>query len=260
MAVFVAASDETDCGTDHRGTFFHCGFLAPEQDWYNIFIPLWKMRVLKGPPLIPHFHMTDMKSKYWCKDNGIDLGEADFRIDEAFGVITAMPSLYPIACEFNAGHVLDVFQRKMQFKTGAIRRFEPDYLAFIGYVDKVLEVVEENYSEAEKVDFVVEAKGETTKRIMEFYDKLPNNLVTLGHPRRGQLMGAFIPAKKDSVPVHAADLLCWYTRRAYEQSLEARDIKRYSKIATRIGARLKLSNEEIETLYAMCLEGQDEKT
>jgi hypothetical protein len=267
MAVFVAASDETDCGND-RGTFFHCGFVAPEFDWYNIFTAMWKKKVLAAAPRIPYFHMNGMRNKQWCEQHGIDRKEAEFRITEAFGVIDAVPRLYPIACEFNAGHVLDIFKQKVKFETGARRRFEPDYLGFIGYVDKVLQYLTAEHPEATRVDFIVEAKEETTNRIREFFERMPADYHATGYSHFGNLIGALIPVTKvdsprrsdDCLLTHAADLLSWYTRRAHERALDDRDVKRYSKIATREGERLQLSDAEIEKLYEFCVGESDEES
>ena len=259
MAVFLAASDETDCGVNHEGTFFYCGFLAPEQDWANIFTPLWDARVLKGPPRITEFHVTDLKNKHGCEKNGIDLKEADFRITEAFGAISAIPSLTPIACEFNGGHLRTVFERKVQFSTGAHRRFEPDYLGFFGYVVGVLGRIKHYHPEAQKVDFVVERNSEITKRIQEFYVTIPAALVSLGDSGLTNLMGEIIPAGKDCIPLHAADLLCWYTRRAHLKSLGPKDLERYSVIAKRKGARIILPDDQLECMYSACIEEPNEQ-
>ncbi len=249
MAVFLAASDETDCGVNHEGTFFYCGFLAPEQDWANIFTPLWDACVLKGPPRITEFHVTDLKNKHGCEKNCIDLKEADSRISEAFGMISAIPSLSPIACELNGGHLRKVFERKVKFSTGAHRRFEPDYLGFLGYVVGVLEHVRHFHPEAQKVDFVVERNGEFTKRIQEFYVTILADLVSQGDSGLANLMGEIIPAGKDRIPLHAADLLCWYTRRAHLKSL----------IAKRKGVRINWSDDQLECLYSACIGEPNER-
>jgi hypothetical protein len=254
MAVFLAASDETDCGKSDEGTFFHCGFLAPKQDWENIFEPMWDARVLKGPPRITEFHVNDLKNKSKCEKNGIDLKKADSRISEAFGVISAIRSLTPIACELNVGHLRKVFESKVKFSTGALRQFEPDYLSFIGYVFGVLEHVRLSHPEAQKVDFVVERNGEITKRIQEFYETIPAVLELLGDSGLSSLMGDIIPAGKDHTPLHAADLLCWYTRRAHLESLEPKDLQRYSVIAKRKGARITWSDGDLECMYSACIE------
>ena len=67
MVVFVAASDETDYDVNHEGTFYYSGFLASEQDWINTFTPMWDARVLKGPPRITEFHVTDLRKNTGVK-------------------------------------------------------------------------------------------------------------------------------------------------------------------------------------------------
>jgi hypothetical protein len=219
---------------------------------------MWDACVLKGPPRITEFHVTDLKNKHGCEKNGIDLKEADFRITEAFGAISAIPSLTPIACEFNGGHLRKIFERKVKFSTGAHRRFEPDYIGFCGYVVGVLGRIKHFHPEAQKVDFVVERNGEITKRIQEFYVTIPAALELLDSGL-ANLMGEIIPAGKDRTPLHAADLLCWYTRRAHLKSLEPKDLQRYSVIAKRKGARITLSDEELECLYSACIEEPNEQ-
>jgi hypothetical protein len=259
VAVFTAFADETDCGVHHEGTFFYCGFLAPEQDWANIFVPLWDARVLKGPPRITEFHATELKNKYGCQKYGIDLGEADFRIGEAFGVISAIPSLAPVCCELNGGHLRKIFERKVKFSTGAMRPFEPDYLAFYGFVFGVLGRLKHFHPEAEKVDFVVERKNGITNRLQEFHAKMPRVLRELGLPDLADLLGEVIPGGKDRFPLHAADLICWYTRRSHENNLEMKDMQRYSVIGKRKGVRIDLSDDELEKLYSAMIEGPDDQ-
>ena len=142
----------------------------------------------------------------------------------------------------------------MKFSTGAYRRFEPDYLGFFGYVVGVLGRIKHFHPDAQRVDFVIERNGEIRKRIQEFYVTIPASLVSLGDPSLASLMGEIIPAGKDRIPLHAADLLCWYTRRAHLNSLEPRDLQLYSVIAKRKGARITWSDEELERLYSACIE------
>src|SRR5689334_19334212 len=59
MAVFISASDEYS-GSDGSGSFLFAGYIGPEKDWSDFFVPAWRQRVLDGPPTIPYLHMTEI--------------------------------------------------------------------------------------------------------------------------------------------------------------------------------------------------------
>lgn len=254
MAVFIAASDEAS-GKTHRDTFRHGGFLAPEEDWFNIFAPLWDTRVLKGPPRIEYLHMTEIRSRGWRESHGLTRSEGEFRVDEAFGVIRAIPSLTPLAFRVNAGRVFDVIKKKLHFSsTNADRPFLPDYLAFSAYAFTVLEYVALKRPEATKVDFMIERKKGVTSYIQEFFDCMKGSAASLKRGHLVPLIGQLIPVDKDRVPVQAADLLCWYSQRAAENNLDARDVRRYASIAGRNGINAEWPDELIDELYASLVE------
>lgn len=254
MTVFNAYSDESS-GADRRSMFYYAGYVAPKSDWEDIFAPLWDERVLKGPPRIPYLHMTDIRKEVWRQEHGITRSEGEFRIDEAVGVLSAIPTLMPVGSQLNASTVLDVFQQKFLTKKGARKKMAPDYFGFLAYAFVVLKYVSENYPGAERVDFFVENNGEITKHIQEFHGTIEGNLRALGSPRMASLLGDLIPAGKDMLPLQAADVGCWFSRRSWEHSLDQRDLKRMRKLKN--GLLQIWKDDRVEALYREAIQREN---
>ncbi|HEY1679394.1 MAG TPA: DUF3800 domain-containing protein [Candidatus Sulfotelmatobacter sp.] len=235
MAVFVSASDEGS-GANHLCQFEVTGWLAPEDDWSRFFAPAWQSRVLDGPPRIPYLHVTEIRSKKFREKYGLTQLAADNRLDEAASVIGAMGSLYPVRIALDGGLFRQVFaSHKLLAVTGGIKRYEPDYYAFMTYAYAVLCRVQIRHPEAEKVDFIVENKAGITKHLSGFYDSLPNALRHIGREDLIHLVGEFIPGSKERVPLQAADFLCWHTQRADAQTLTLQDWRRWVPMANKKG-------------------------
>lgn len=245
MAVFVSFSDESS-GQDHRSIFWHGGFVGPEEDWSKLFAPAWQERVLgRSSQAIPYLHMTEIRSRAWREAHGLSDEEAERRVDEAFLVIESVGSLIPISSHINAGRFRDEFQSKMRVASGAMKKFEPDYLGFLGYVFTVLAHIDRENPETEKIDFVVERKSGVTKHIQEFYDSMPKAMEELGLTSQATLLGELIPASKERIPLQAADMLCWYSRRAQAETLSDVDANRYATISRRKGRRQEWTDDDI---------------
>jgi hypothetical protein len=248
MAVFVAGADETSSDAT-RGRFFFGGWVAPEEDWYRYFAPAWQERVLNGPPAIDYFHTVDIKSPKWRTRYGLSDSAAEKRIDEAFSVIRSQGSLVPIMATLDVGHFRDTFKNvKIEFETPggtAAKRPEPDYYCFQRYATCVLMHVYRTHPDAEKVDFIVEVNGQITRHIQHFHEHFPA-MLRKHHPELKHLVGELIPGTKNRVPLQAADLLCWYTRR--RNSLDARDQRRYFDMAQRRGWMDIVLNDELSLM------------
>jgi hypothetical protein len=248
MAVFVSFSDETS-GGDHLADHFRTGFVGPERDWEESFVPAWKWRVLEGPPKIPYLHMTEIRSPKFRDKYGLSEHNAEQRVDEAFRVINSMGSIFPIGCGLNAGHLRKVFDPykivRQKSKQKSYYRMEPDYLSFITYTLTVLVYVGEKYPECEKVDFVVEDNGAITDRMKDFHTHMPGGLDYIGFPTLKPLLGELIPASKERIPLQAADLLSWYTRRFRANQLDGPDLERYGVLAPREGSLCNITNDEL---------------
>ena len=247
MTVLVSGSDESS-GRHHRSIFLHGGFVAPEEDWSNLFASAWQKSVLTGPPTIPYLHMTEIRSRAWREKYGLSAAEAERRVDEAFLVIESVGSLTPISSQINGGRFRDEFPSKMRVASGAMKKFEPDYIGFIGYVFVVLAYLEQEHLEVEKVDFIVERKTGITQQLKEFYDSMPKPLEELGLASQAKLLGELIPASKDRVPLQAADVLCWHSQRAETGRLSRIDENRYATLARRRGCRHEWTDDDITKL------------
>jgi hypothetical protein len=249
MAVFLAASDETSDG-NALSMYHYAGWIAPEPDWSFYFTPAWQERVLEGPPRIPYLHMTEIRSKAWRKRWGISEAEADERLDEAARVIDHMGSLYPLMITIEGSVFIPLHkENKMIGVSGGKKDFQPDFLAFVAYVYAVLAYVNTKHPNAEKVDFLVENNSEISKEIHSLYENMPNALTHVRAPQLIPLLGEFLPAGKDRIPVQAADYLCWHSRRADSNTLDdIRDARRFGTIASRKGFRLTLPTSVITGL------------
>ena len=119
--------------------------------------------------------------------------------------------------------------------SGGRKRYEPDYYAFVIYAFVVLNRVKIRFPNAEKVDFIVERKSSLTTHIQEFYESLPTALKHVNREDLLPLMGDFIPAAKERVPLQAADFLCWHSRRADARMLDETDMRRWNPMAKKKG-------------------------
>lgn len=248
MAVFVAASDETSGG--NVGSAYHyAGWIAPEPDWSNFFTPAWKERVLDGPPEIPYLHMTDIRSRAWRGKYGITETVVEERLDEAARVIDQMGSLFPLMYTIHRSDFNPLYkEHKVIVASGATKDFQPDFLAFLAYAYGVLKYVHDKHPSADRVNFLVENNSEITKHIYEFYKGMPGALNHIEAPELIALLGEFLPAGKDRVPLQAADYLCWHSRRADSDTLDTRDAARFGTIASRKGFRLTIPKEVLTGL------------
>jgi hypothetical protein len=155
-----------------------------------------------------------------------------------------------VGIDVNAGHFRDELkQTKIVVASGGAKRFEPDYMCFLGYAWVVLNYLDNFHPEAEKVDFVVEHKMGITKHIQEFHSHLSSDLKSIGSESLGKLVGQLIPSGKERIPLQAADVLCWHTGRARRpETMDAADIRRYKTLAHRKGTRVPLSKKMIRQL------------
>jgi hypothetical protein len=235
MAVFVSASDEGS-GANHLCPFEVTGWIAPEEDWSRFFAPAWQSRVLDGPPSIPYLHVTGIRSKAWRAKHGLTQLQADDRLDEASAVIGTLGSLYPIRIVLDGGLFRRTFATHTLLATsGGVKRYEPDYYAFMTYAYAVLCRVKITHPEADKVDFVVEYKAGITEHLRGFYESLPGALRHIGREELIPLLGEFIPGSKEHVPLQAADFLCWHTQRADAEKLTDEDWRRWQPMAQKKG-------------------------
>lgn len=226
MAVILSATDET-----YRDKYVYAGLLAPLKYWQNIFASRWDKMVLGGVPQIPFLHMTDIRSRSWREKFGISETEAERRVDNAVEILCKRKEPTWIGFEFSHSHFNDNLRQKVRLPTGAIKIYSPDDFAFYGYVYAVLTYVKMMYPGARKVDFLVEQNGEVTKNLHYFYDNFEASLKETGAADCTGMLGEIIPGGKGRSPLQAADLVCWYLRRARENSLKGVDLGRYQRLA-----------------------------
>jgi hypothetical protein len=240
MTTFIAASDET-AGADGRGSFFHAGFVAPESDWTDWFLPAWEERVLAGPPRLPYFHVTDARDKKWCARQGVTLAAADRRIAEAVNVASSLGSFFLASSHINAGHFAGAFHTdgttkiiRTSSQQPAFDRLEPDHLCFLGFVFTSLTYVHAECPTAEKVHFIIERKAEVTRSMNGLHATIVPSLEATGRGHLARLVGDLRHAPKETPHTQAADLVCWHIQRLFSGRLDDRtDYQRYRRLTTR---------------------------
>jgi hypothetical protein len=240
---FLAASDETS-GATHISDFQYMGWLAPEQDCWQFFTRAWQERVLDAPPKIPYLHVTEMRSRAWRDKYDITRLNAEDRLNDASDIIEATGNLNPLKIRVDGRLFQELFQRtQFQTASGARKRYEPDYYAFVSYAYAVLCRVNVKFPDVEKVDFMVEHKSGFTQQIQEFYESLPDALRRVGRSDLISLLGTFISGSKEHVPLQAADFLCWHCQRAEAGTLDADEIIRWNRMARLKGFSFDMTEE-----------------
>lgn len=257
MAVFISASDES-LGD---GVFHHAGYLAPQSCWDDVFCPAWEEKVLNPYPQIDEFHVTALRSRAWREKHGMSMEEAESRIDAAVDVVYQTKGMFGVRCSIDGNHFRD-HASGLQFALvdpgRAPADMVMDYPSFLGYLYLVLEVFS-MYHKAEKVDFIIEKKSEVFPAIRDFHEAMRQSLVGQGLSRKADLMGGLIPGDKKSIPLQAADLLCWHTQRAFANlrnpsiTFSETDRVRFAKL-TRRGSGVNWELEMVEELCAALFE------
>lgn len=231
--VFTAVADESD-GPKQRGPFFFGGFVASADAWTDIFAPAWEERVLNGPPAIPYMHVADIKSPKWQKAHGLTWHQADQRLDEACCVIASTGALHPVTHMMDGGHFRDVFGQTRvvrQHPQPALYQFDPDYIGFLGFAIGALEVVHNQYPNADKVDFLVEKKTRVTRNLGDFVgDGFRTALHESGYGHLASLVGVLVPGSKERVPLQAADVALWHHQRFVQRKACADDVRRLQRM------------------------------
>lgn len=272
MAVFISASDENS-GSDGCGRFLFAGWIGPERDWSDFFVPAWQERVLDGPPQIPYLHMTEIRSNEFREIWKISTREADDRVKAAISVLDTMGSFYPLVVELDGGHVKEIFAEskvsRLNAKQFEAKPFEPDYLCFLAYAYGILGYVHDVHPSVEKVDFIVEQKGYITRYINEFHANLGSALAAIDCEYLSPLVGALSVGDKERIPCQAADVLCWHIARfnkwvddGQHQDLPYADIvdlRRYWKLRNRHGKLITLDNKVLSEMAAAILSHEIDK-
>ena len=114
--VCTSFSDER-AGKTERATFLFAGWIGPEKDWSDFFVPVWDERVLVGPPRIPYLHMTDIRSKRWREAQGVTEADAENRVDEACTILDQLANLHPVRVVMDAGNFRDEFRETRVVRT-----------------------------------------------------------------------------------------------------------------------------------------------
>ena len=246
--VYLAASDESS-GANSLSDFQITGWLAPEQDWQRFFAPAWQERVLDRSPKIPFLHVTDMRSRTWREEHSITQLQANDRLDEASDIINTMGSLYPVQIKVVGRDFRKLFhQTEFQTSSGARKRYEPDYYAYLPYAYALLCGVKIMFSEAERIDFMVEQKSGITPQMQGFHESLPEALRHIDRSDLLPLLGKFIPGMKQDIPLQAADFLCWHSQRAEAETLDESDARRWYRMARMKGFSFEMTEELMRPL------------
>lgn len=229
MATFLSASDES-ASRDGKGLFFHGGLIGPIPDWEEFFAPAWQERVLGLNPNLPYLHMVDIRRASWRERVGISYHEAERRTDEAVNVIASC-GMSIVTSELNEPLFRSLFRHKRMLRSTvgqfATDRFEPDHLAFLGYVHAVLRHVRDERPDCDRVDFLVEEKAGITHLVERFERDTRDFLNSFNDEGLGELLGCCRPVPKARIPVQAADVVCWHLQRGSLGLMDSCDTRRF---------------------------------
>lgn len=255
-ADFIAAADESEAG-NQEGPFLFGGYVAPVSDWEQWFAPAWQERVLGAPPklVLPFFHMADIASPEGRSKCGLTERDASSRLRAAVDVIRSTGSLHFTHAILDGHHfrrLVDSIRLVQQgTKQWGSYRFEPDYIAFLGFAFGALRHVHDEYPAANKVDFVVERKQPVTHHLREFHRDMASSLINAGHDDLVPLVGRLIPAGKERIPLQAADLCLWHLRRLEAGDATNEDLRRLEEMSHgRLRTAMSLTHEYVEGLIA----------
>ena len=224
--------DETQ---NWQGDFTVGGFVGPEHDWKRHFEPAWDERVLDGKVRIPYFHMTDIRSFGWRTANGITGVDAESRTDEAINVIRSMGSIYPLSSGMKISEFKSIFADPL-IKLGGGRWEivkDPDYLCFIAFATLAVRYAHEMLPDCTRVDFLVEHSQKSTENVKGFHHHLVSTFKPI--PYASRLLGGISSGNKTSIPLQAADVLCWYVQRKEANNLKGIDERRFWKLVKHHG-------------------------
>ena len=243
MTVYLAALDETQ---NLKGDFAMGGWVAPEDDWNGYFVPAWDERVLGGR--MPYLHMSDIWDPEWRDQHGITGSEAYWAVEEAATVLRTTGSLYPITSGMRLHDFRTLFADPLERLDSGDWEIvkDPDYLCYIALATLVLRYVYETLPDATRVNFLIEASEKTTESVRGFHGHLEHMLES--RPGALALLGGLESAGKKSVPLQAADTLCWYVQRAQAGRLNKAEWRRFWMITHRQGHRHTHTPEDLTGL------------
>lgn len=257
MAVFVAGADESS----GKGSpfFYWCGFLGPERYWSESFAPAWEAEVLSNPH-IPHLHQKDIRNGHWRKEHGLSDQDLNRKLDAAWRLAGEADPLFPIAVRIDKEHFRQALSGRLIRTNPSVApyRMEPDYYCFICFAQLCVERAHRHHPDCEKVDFIVERNQNITSHVREFHDTLKESFIDIGKPHLAPLVGDFIPAGKERVPLQAADMLSWHENRRDANGLNYKDRARFKAVSKKAGARFSVKREWIEALRDRLLQKLNE--
>jgi hypothetical protein len=223
MSVYVGYSDEASVG-DANGEFLVSGYVANETEW-PWFAKAWQERVLDGPPKLPFFHMTEMRSRGWREDCRISRMQAEDRIDEAVSVIRATGSLYAIGSVILQADIKEVIHARFPNRKAVPPGLdEPDYFCHLAFFYMAINDVSKRYPDVEKINFFVAKKNKVITRNLEAFPEQVRSLLNAVPPHLSDLMGDILPADPDHfLPLQAADAISWHLQRYYGDKRAGRE-------------------------------------
>jgi hypothetical protein len=244
MTVFLAALDET---RSKEGDFTLGGWVAAEDDWTRYFEPAWTDRVLNGQVPIPYLHMSEIWNAKWQEKHGLKGRDAYWTVEEAVTVIYGMGSLYPITAGVSDREFQTILVEPLR-KIGGFGEIleEPDYLCYVAFANIVLRYVYEVFPHATRVDFLAEESQRTSGKMSHFHSHLLETLEPF--PEVHHLIGTMTPKGKLSIPLQAADTLCWFVQRAQAGPLSRADRRRFIMMTRRPGYPYQHSVEDLQEL------------
>jgi hypothetical protein len=165
--------------------------------------------------------MTEIRNEEWRQTLRLAFNDSEERIAEAIRVIMSSGGLCAVVSKMLRSHFQNTLQQKFKGHNLKLPRGldQPDYLCYVGYLQRLLIHIYNTRPEATRVDFVVAKNGKLTRYLEEFQ----RDVKDLVGPPLDQLVGTFTPGSMPYEPgIQAADFLLWHMQRYFARTMSLR--------------------------------------
>jgi hypothetical protein len=222
MSVYVSYTDETQA-SDVQEAFLIAGFAANESEWPK-FSQEWNAILLRSPA-IPYIHVTQLYSKAWQEEHRITAYQCDMKLQAAIDLLASYAGAIKQHLSQVSGKTYRICNARLSDAGFQIQRNHGfiDYLAFVGYSLGVLNHINAERPDVEKVTFAISKKKIVSHHIVNnLRDEMIENIASV-KPDLAKKYGDILPlSMEDHMPLQAADVLCWHLQRSLAETKDER--------------------------------------
>lgn len=211
-----------DSGSDRRGPAYVLTGYASDVDSWSDFARDWKTALI-AHPAIEYFKMSEAESRRWQFD-GWERAAITAKIHTLIPIITRYAK-YRVECIFWQEHydsAMNWFLPEIRKQVSPLdfrriqKTFEdPYFLAFCLIMTDYAQRLEMEHSD-EIVDFIFDSQGAVGKKAVEWWQRM-NEIFPTVYYQKHLPNGPIHRDEKVFLPIQAADLLAWQTRRRLEE-------------------------------------------